>query len=164
MEQIRVNLKRWNKASDEPEASQLPVFADYVMNSCRLCQVDFDSADLLDQHIEQDTKHQDALATFLQSNQSLSINRAAERREKFGMEEMPPSIETTSTPINWSILPQGEGTPEPTIDTSISKGAEILKKMGWKEGEGLGASQTGITEPIRVHKRTKGRGLGHRQE
>lgn len=134
------------------------------MNSCRLCQIDFESADLLDKHIDQDKGHQDTLTTFLQSHQSLSINRAAERRERFGTEEVPPSVETKSTPIDWSILPQEEKALEPAIDTSINKGAEILKKMGWKEGEGLGASHTGITEPIRVHKRAKGRGLGHEHE
>lgn len=36
-----------------------------------------------------------------------------------------------------------------------------LEKMGWKEGEGLGARSTGIKTHIRVHKREDEIGIGH---
>ena len=65
---------------------------------------------------------------------------------------MPSLIDTTSVPIDWSISSHEGKTPEPTIDTSSNKGAQLLRKMGWKEGEGLGTSNTGIKEPIRVEK------------
>ena len=31
-----------------------------------------------------------------------------------------------------------------------NKGRKLLAKMGWKEGESLGKSTTGITEPVSV--------------
>ena len=36
----------------------------------------------------------------------------------------------------------------------------MLQKMGWKSGEGLGASGQGIIEPIQAEKRDKRAGLG----
>ena len=38
-------------------------------------------------------------------------------------------------------------------------GSQMLQKMGWKKGEGLGKQATGITVPIEVEMREKGRAL-----
>jgi len=46
-----------------------------------------------------------------------------------------------------------------TID-STNKGFEMLKKMGYKEGESLGKSQKGIVEPIPIEVKTNRMGIG----
>lgn len=43
---------------------------------------------------------------------------------------------------------------------SSSFGLKLLKKMGWKEGSGLGKEGEGIVNPIEVNLRPKGIGLG----
>ena len=39
-------------------------------------------------------------------------------------------------------------------------GAKILEKFGWKEGEGLGKTKSGITEAIQIKRREENMGLG----
>eukprot|EP00899_Mesostigma_viride_P026566 jgi/Mesvir1/7094/Mv09202-RA.1 len=39
-------------------------------------------------------------------------------------------------------------------------GYKLLQQMGWEEGKGLGAAENGITEHIRVRKKTNGAGIG----
>ena len=39
-------------------------------------------------------------------------------------------------------------------------GEKMLRKMGWKEGEGLGKSGAPATEPIRLQQRPEGMALG----
>ena len=39
-------------------------------------------------------------------------------------------------------------------------GNKLLKKMGWKEGEGLGRDGTGITKPVEAEGYAKGAGIG----
>nr|XP_008123894.2 PREDICTED: SURP and G-patch domain-containing protein 2 [Anolis carolinensis] len=39
-------------------------------------------------------------------------------------------------------------------------GFQMLQKMGWKEGLGLGAESRGITEPVKVGSTSTGQGLG----
>jgi hypothetical protein len=39
-------------------------------------------------------------------------------------------------------------------------GEKIMKKMGWSQGEGLGKSSKGTTEPLQVRKRKENLGLG----
>lgn len=41
-----------------------------------------------------------------------------------------------------------------------SAGYRLLAGMGWKEGEGLGASKQGITEHIKVKKKFENWGVG----
>ncbi|KAM3126357.1 hypothetical protein ACQ2H7_000197 [Candidozyma auris] len=56
--------------------------------------------------------------------------------------------------------------PEEPIDSSGSQynkygiGAKLLMKMGFKEGQGLGAKQEGIVKPIETRPRPRGLGVG----
>ncbi|KAF3930804.1 hypothetical protein ABW20_dc0107798 [Dactylellina cionopaga] len=50
--------------------------------------------------------------------------------------------------------------PEPEPKAPISRGANLLSKMGWTEGRGLGAQETGITTPIVAGMYAEGVGLG----
>jgi hypothetical protein len=48
-----------------------------------------------------------------------------------------------------------------TVKISSGKGNELLKKMGWKEGSGLGANCSGIVEPIDLVKPRGKSGIGY---
>nr|XP_020463514.1 RNA-binding protein 5-B-like [Monopterus albus] len=84
-------------------------------------------------------------------------DRAAERREKYGVPE-PPALkkkcyQPPSPAVNYE---------QPTKDglTSDNIGSKMLQAMGWQEGKGLGRHQQGITAPISASLRIKGTGLG----
>ncbi len=49
--------------------------------------------------------------------------------------------------------------PEPDAEWK-QRGAKMLKKMGWSEGEGLGRHSAGITAPLETHVQTGRGGLG----
>lgn len=87
-------------------------------------------------------------------------DRAAERREKYGVPEPPvPKKKFYQAPVPTVNYEQ------PTKDglTSDNIGSKMLQAMGWKEGKGLGRHQQGITAPISASLRTKGTGLGIKQ-
>ncbi|KAK6331031.1 hypothetical protein TWF718_003222 [Orbilia javanica] len=50
--------------------------------------------------------------------------------------------------------------PERETKAPINRGASLLSKMGWTEGRGLGAQETGITAPIVAGMYVEGVGLG----
>uniref|UniRef100_A0A3B5B933 RNA-binding protein 5-like n=1 Tax=Stegastes partitus TaxID=144197 RepID=A0A3B5B933_9TELE len=87
-------------------------------------------------------------------------DRAAERREKYGVPEPPvPKKKFYQAPVPTVNYEQ------PTKDglTSDNIGSKMLQAMGWQEGKGLGRHQQGITAPISASLRTKGTGLGIKQ-
>uniref|UniRef100_A0A8C9VQ03 RNA binding motif protein 5 n=1 Tax=Scleropages formosus TaxID=113540 RepID=A0A8C9VQ03_SCLFO len=84
-------------------------------------------------------------------------DRAAERREKYGIPEPPvPKKKKCFEP------PAAVNYEQPTKDglNSNNIGNKMLQAMGWKEGKGLGRNQQGITAPIETSMRMKGAGLG----
>uniref|UniRef100_A0A672MYW9 RNA-binding protein 5-like n=1 Tax=Sinocyclocheilus grahami TaxID=75366 RepID=A0A672MYW9_SINGR len=84
-------------------------------------------------------------------------DRAAERREKYGIPEPPVPKKrkfTQPTPIVNYEQPTKDGLNSDNI------GNKMLQAMGWKEGKGLGRNQQGITAPIEAQLRMKGAGLG----
>ncbi|KAK2862175.1 hypothetical protein Q5P01_001708 [Channa striata] len=84
-------------------------------------------------------------------------DRAAERREKYGVTEPPAPKKKFYQPPNPIVNYE-----QPTKDgiTSENIGNKMLQAMGWQEGKGLGRNQQGITTPISASLRTKGTGLG----
>ena len=52
---------------------------------------------------------------------------------------------------------------KPEYDKS-SVSAKIMKKMGWKEGDGLGKNQDGIKTPLDPEKRKNNTGLGFKYD
>ncbi|KAK6341811.1 hypothetical protein TWF730_001301 [Orbilia blumenaviensis] len=50
--------------------------------------------------------------------------------------------------------------PEKETKPPVNRGASLLSKMGWTEGRGLGAQETGITAPIVAGMYVEGVGLG----
>uniref|UniRef100_A0A8P4G8N2 RNA binding motif protein 5 n=1 Tax=Dicentrarchus labrax TaxID=13489 RepID=A0A8P4G8N2_DICLA len=84
-------------------------------------------------------------------------DRAAERREKYGLPEPPAPKKKFYQPPTPTVNYE-----QPTKDglTSDNIGNKMLQAMGWQEGKGLGRHQQGITAPISASLRTKGTGLG----
>ncbi|GAA6215788.1 RNA-binding protein 5-like [Lates japonicus] len=84
-------------------------------------------------------------------------DRAAERREKYGVPEPPAPKKKYYQPPTPTVSYE-----QPTKDglTSDNIGNKMLQAMGWQEGKGLGRHQQGITTPISASLRTKGTGLG----
>jgi hypothetical protein len=79
-------------------------------------------------------------------------DRAKERRKAYGQPIKPKfSIKP------WNSAPAVE---EEVKTTGSSKGASLLSKMGWKEGQGLGAQGTGMVAPIATDAYAQGVGLG----
>ncbi|CAM9264213.1 unnamed protein product [Choristocarpus tenellus] len=54
---------------------------------------------------------------------------------------------------------EGGGRRPPNFD-HILRGNVLLKRLGWKEGEGLGRTSTGRLEPVEVERRVDREGLG----
>ena len=52
---------------------------------------------------------------------------------------------------------------KPEYDKS-STSVKLMKKMGWKEGSGLGKNQDGIKTPLEVEKRENNTGIGFRRD
>nr|XP_046239801.1 RNA-binding protein 5-B-like isoform X2 [Scatophagus argus] len=84
-------------------------------------------------------------------------DRAAERREKYGVPEPPAPKKKFYQPPDPTVnyeQPTKDGLPSDNI------GSKMLQAMGWQEGKGLGRHQQGITAPISASLRAKGTGLG----
>lgn len=155
---IQVQFKKWEQRSDEIASDPLPIipitkssfipegkssvinFEDTVRNICLLCFRQFNDSDYLRRHTQESSLHRTNMEAYeaLRLRETAFQDRAAERRE-FDPESSHP-VKTKRT--EYSVeKPLG----------SDNIGAKLLKKMGWKEGEGLGRDASGIVEPIKVY-------------
>lgn len=144
---------------------------DWAKLACLLCRRQFPSKESLIRHQQLSDLHKKNLEVHRRARMTEAEleelerkeselkyrDRAAERREKYGIPEPPvPKKKKFSQPtpvINYE---------QPTKDglNSDNIGNKMLQAMGWKEGKGLGRNQQGITTPIEAQLRTKGAGLG----
>ncbi|KAJ8361158.1 hypothetical protein SKAU_G00176830 [Synaphobranchus kaupii] len=157
----------------EPEKSEegVDVLTDWKKMACLLCRRQFPNKDALMRHQQLSDLHKQNLEIHKRSKMSeLELDdlekketemkyrdRAAERREKYGIPEPPvPKKKKFCEP------PKPVNYEQPTKDglNSDNIGNKMLQAMGWKEGKGLGRHQQGITAPIEASLRTKGAGLG----
>ncbi|CAB1415352.1 unnamed protein product [Pleuronectes platessa] len=144
---------------------------DWSKLACLLCRRQFPNKESLTRHQQLSDLHKKNLEVHHRSKMTEAEleelerkeselkyrDRAAERREKYGIPEPPaPKKKKFSQPapvINYE---------QPTKDglNSDNIGNKMLQAMGWQEGKGLGRNQQGITAPIEAQLRTKGAGLG----
>uniref|UniRef100_A0A8C5N003 RNA binding motif protein 5 n=1 Tax=Leptobrachium leishanense TaxID=445787 RepID=A0A8C5N003_9ANUR len=159
---------------DEPERQLGLVdeekLTDWKKMACLLCRRQFPNKDALTRHQQLSDLHKQNLDVYRRSRlseqdldaleqrerESKYRDRAAERREKYGIPEPPEpkrKKQFDHTVINYE-QPTKDG-----IDTS-NIGNKMLQAMGWKEGSGLGRKSQGITAPIQAQVRMRGAGLG----
>ncbi|XP_032892967.1 RNA-binding protein 5 isoform X1 [Amblyraja radiata] len=146
---------------------------DWKKMACLLCRRQFPSKETLIRHQQLSELHKQNLEIHRRAKMSeMDLealekteremkyrDRAAERREKYGIPEPPePKRKKFFAPLVVSDFEQ------PTKDGigSDNIGSRMLQAMGWKEGSGLGRNQQGITAPIEAQLRMKGAGLGTR--
>uniref|UniRef100_A0A8C3F1V4 RNA binding motif protein 10 n=1 Tax=Chrysemys picta bellii TaxID=8478 RepID=A0A8C3F1V4_CHRPI len=153
------------RASDREEK-----LTDWHKLACLLCRRQFPSKEALIRHQQLSGLHKQNLEIHRRahlSEQELEAlekndmemkyrDRAAERREKYGVPEPPePKKRKYSAVIDFE---------QPTRDGlgSDNIGSRMLQAMGWKEGSGLGRKKQGIVTPIEAQTRVRGSGLGAR--
>ncbi|XP_052414529.1 RNA-binding protein 5-B [Carassius gibelio] len=144
---------------------------DWKKMACLLCRRQFPNKEALIRHQQLSDLHKQNLEVFRRSKLSEAEleelerketemkyrDRAAERREKYGIPEPPVPKKrkfTQPTPVVNYEQPTKDGLNSDNI------GNKMLQAMGWKEGKGLGRNQQGITAPIEAQLRMKGAGLG----
>ncbi|KAM8913486.1 RNA-binding protein 5-like isoform 2-T2 [Spinachia spinachia] len=144
---------------------------DWSKMVCLLCRRQFPNKDALQRHqhlsdlhkqnleIQRRAKLTEAELEELERKETelKYRDRAAERREKYGVPEPPAPKKKFYKPPAPTLNYE-----QPTKDglTSDNIGNKMLQAMGWQEGKGLGRHQQGITAPIAASLRTKGTGLG----
>eukprot|EP00599_Poterioochromonas_sp_BG-1_P015631 CAMPEP_0173159692 /NCGR_PEP_ID=MMETSP1105-20130129/17294_1 /TAXON_ID=2985 /ORGANISM="Ochromonas sp., Strain BG-1" /LENGTH=671 /DNA_ID=CAMNT_0014078241 /DNA_START=620 /DNA_END=2635 /DNA_ORIENTATION=+ len=122
---------------------------------CNLCRRQFASLEMLARHEKESKLHADNLAKQKQQQQQPQYrDRAEERREKYGsVPDHIPKTETAPAPTLTAlpaaaaslILPPPPPTKPPVAvaDDLSNPGNQMLRKMGWKEGQGLGKDGEG---------------------
>jgi RNA-binding protein 5/10 len=139
-------------------------FADLNKLACLLCSRQFKTAEKLHQHervsdlhatnLKNATLCETARKKLPKNSSSEYRDRAKERREAFGASTAPSTGGQKKKPKAKS--PPAEEPEEP----KQNKGAALLGKMGWTQGQGLGATGEGRTEHVVAEMYTAGVGLG----
>ncbi|KAM9408502.1 RNA-binding protein 5-like isoform 2-T2 [Pholidichthys leucotaenia] len=156
----------YNGDSDPEEnwpdlAAEEEKITDWKKMVCLLCRRQFPNKEALLRHQQLSDLHQQNLEikrrsrlsdTELEELEMKEVelkyrDRAAERREKYGVPEpsAPPKKKFSQSASTISFE-------QPTKDglTSNNIGNKMLQAMGWQEGKGLGRRQQGITVPVSV--------------
>lgn len=149
---------------------------DFDKNVCLLCKRVFKDPDHINKHRNLSKLHLSRLKRLRQrlfseeqldrierkERESLYRDRARERRSKYGLTDKIIPIEP--------IYPKPDTSKSKTSNTSAdmaakplgrdNKGAALMSKMGWREGSGLGKSEDGMTEIIKLDSQIGTSGLG----
>lgn len=150
---------------------------DFEQNICLLCKRRFKSDDQIKRHRTLSELHTSRLKRLRQrlfseeqldrierkEREALYRDRARERRLKYGLTDR-------IVPVDSAHLSLDEPTsrkPANKVDNASAKplgldnkGAALMSKMGWREGTGLGRSNEGITDIIKLDSQVGTSGLG----
>lgn len=159
------------EGSSDRAADDEGKITDWIRMVCLLCRRQFPTKEALLRHQQLSDLHKQNMEINRRSKLSEAEleelerketelkyrDRAAERREKYGVPEPPVPKKKFYQPPTPTVNYE-----QPTKDglTSDNIGNKMLQAMGWQEGKGLGRHQQGITTPISASLRTKGTGLG----
>uniref|UniRef100_A0A8K9UDI3 RNA binding motif protein 5 n=1 Tax=Oncorhynchus mykiss TaxID=8022 RepID=A0A8K9UDI3_ONCMY len=157
----------------EPEhGGEQDQLTDWKKMACLLCRRQFPNKDGLVRHQQLSDLHKQNLEVHRRSKLSEAEleeqerretemkyrDRAAERREKYGIPEPPAPKKKKFTAQPAPVINYEQPTKDGLNSDNI--GNKMLQAMGWQEGRGLGRNQQGITAPIEAQLRAKGAGLG----
>ncbi|XP_049588438.1 RNA-binding protein 5 isoform X2 [Syngnathus scovelli] len=156
------------EGGSDSKADDSGKITDWAKLVCLLCRRQFPTKEALLRHQQLSDLHKQNLEIHRRSQLSEAEledlerkeaelkyrDRAAERREKYGVPDPPKKVFKRAAPTVHYEQPTKDGL------TSDNIGNKMLQAMGWQEGKGLGRHQQGITVPISASLRTKGTGLG----
>nr|XP_033809821.1 RNA-binding protein 10 isoform X2 [Geotrypetes seraphini] len=163
-------------SEEEPEkvTSKEDLLTDWQKLACLLCRRQFPSKEALIRHQQLSDLHKQNLeahrhlhaqeggreATEKIDSETKYRDRAAERREKYGVPEPPEPKKRKYAAVSAATVDFEQPTRDGIGSDNI--GSRMLQAMGWKEGSGLGRKKQGIVNPIEARTRVKGSGLGAR--
>lgn len=172
---IKLQLKNWTEkaklTTSESDNSSKSIFTpetfsnnsknkfiDLTFLCCLLCDIKFSSESELMEHVQNSIEHADKFELYWkksvldgQNEEKLYHDRAAERRDAFGIsEEELKKIQDEQSRCKGPNIISNELQTDQIPAHLDSVGAKLLKKMGWKEGTGLGKNSSGIIEPIKA--------------
>ncbi|XP_066880206.1 RNA-binding protein 10 isoform X21 [Kogia breviceps] len=148
---------------------------DWQKLACLLCRRQFPSKEALIRHQQLSGLHKQNLEihrrAHLSENELEALekndmeqmkyrDRAAERREKYGIPEPPEPKRRKYSGMSAASVDFEQPTRDGLGSDNI--GSRMLQAMGWKEGSGLGRKKQGIVTPIEAQTRVRGSGLGAR--
>ncbi|XP_043830237.1 RNA-binding protein 10-like [Dromiciops gliroides] len=166
------------ESDSEEELEQNPEkeerLTDWQKLACLLCRRQFPSKEALIRHQQLSGLHKQNLEIHRRANlsenelEALEKNdmemkyrdRAAERREKYGIPEPPDPKKRKFGTMTATSMGLEQSAQEGLSSNNI--GNRMLQAMGWKEGSGLGRKKQGIITPIEAQTRVRGSGLGSR--
>lgn len=148
---------------------------DFDKNICLLCKRSFENNDRINRHRSLSKLHSSRLKRLRQrlfSDEQLDRierkereasyrDRAKERRLKYGQTDRIVPME----PVH-QIPKESQSKKSRAVDVASkplgldNKGALLMTKMGWREGVGLGKSNEGITDIIKLESQVGKSGLG----
>ncbi|XP_028923026.1 LOW QUALITY PROTEIN: RNA-binding protein 10 [Ornithorhynchus anatinus] len=163
-----------SEEEQERSAEREEKLTDWQKLACLLCRRQFPSKEALIRHQQLSGLHKQNLEihrrAHLSENELEALekndmemkyrDRAAERREKYGIPEPPEPKKRKYGAVAAATVDFEQPTRDGLGSDNI--GSRMLQAMGWKEGSGLGRKKQGIVAPIEAQTRVRGSGLGAR--
>lgn len=147
---------------------------DFDQNICLLCKRRFKNGDQIKRHRSLSKLHTSRLKKLRQrlfsedqldrierkEREALYRDRAKERRLKYGQTDRVLPVEPIYPGALESTSIKTTAKSEPGPIGRDNKGAALMTKMGWREGIGLGKSNEGMTDIIKLDSQVGTSGLG----